>query len=260
MVGEFNQEWAIILGGSSGLGLASAQKLASEGMNICIIHRDSRAQMELVQPHFDFLKNQDICFETYNMDAISEEKQNFFIEDFKTKIAGGKVKLLLHSIAKGSLKPIIGKPKLSLEDCQITMNAMAFSLLTWTQKVFEHHLFAEDARVISFSSEGNNKVIPSYAAVSLAKTSLEALSRYIAVEMAKFGVKSNIIQAGITDTQALRQIPHVEKMMRLNIARNPLNRLTTPEDVANVVYLLVKKEAFWINGTLIKVDGGESIV
>jgi enoyl-[acyl-carrier protein] reductase I len=73
-------------------------------------------------------------------------------------------------------------------------------------------------------------------------------------------VKSNIIQAGITDTQALRQIPHVEKMMRLNLARNPLNRLTKPEDVANVVYLLVKKEAFWINGTIIKVDGGESIV
>lgn len=260
MVGEFNQEWAIILGGSSGLGLASAQKLASEGMNICIIHRDARAQTELIQTHFELLKNQNVRLETYNIDAISEEKQLFFIEDFKTKITGGKVKLLLHSLAKGALKPISGDQKLSLEDCQITLNAMALSLLSWTQKIHENGLFADDARVISFSSEGSTKVIPNYAAVSLAKASLEALSRYIAVEMAKFGIKSNIIQAGLTDTQALRQIPQVEKMIQVTLARNPHKRLTTPEDVANVVYLLVKKEAFWINGTVIKVDGGESIV
>lgn len=260
MVGEFEHEWAIILGGSSGLGLASAKKLAAEGMNICIIHRDARAQMTQIQSDFEEIMKGNVSFESYNIDAISEEKQLYFIEDFKSKIGTGKVKLLLHSLAKGALKPISGNQKLSLEDCHITWNAMALSLLSWTQKLHENNVFANDARVISFSSEGSYKVIPNYAAVSLAKASLEALSRTLAVEMAPFGIKSNIIQAGVTETAALRQIPNVEKLLKISTLRNPQGRLTTPEDVANVVYLLVKKEAFWINGTVIKVDGGESIV
>lgn len=260
MVGEFNQEWAIILGGSSGLGLATAIKLAKEGLNICIIHRDPRANMEAINHSFNDIKTEPVDFVSYNIDATSEEKQLFFMQDFKLKIKDNKVKLLVHSLAKGALKSIIGQPKLSLEDFQITMHAMALSLISWTQKLHENNFFGEDSRIISFSSEGSSKVIPNYAAVSLAKASLENLSRYIAVEMAKYGIKSNIIQAGVTDTQALRMIPNSDKIIKMTELRNPYNRLTTPSDVANVVYLLTKKEAFWINGAVIKVDGGESNV
>jgi enoyl-[acyl-carrier protein] reductase III len=258
MVGEFNREWAIILGGSSGLGLATARKLAQEGLNICIVHRDSRSKMKVIEQQFESIKSCDIEFVSYNLDAISEEKQLFFMADFKTKIKDDKVKVLVHSLAKGALKPIIDEQSLTLEDFQITMNAMGFSLMSWTQKLYQNDFFSEDSRIISFSSEGSSKVIPNYAAVSLAKASLENLSRYIAVEMAKYGIKSNIIQAGVTDTEALRMIPNHDKIIKMSLLRNPYKRLTTPEDVANVVYLLSKKEAFWINGSVIKVDGGES--
>jgi enoyl-[acyl-carrier protein] reductase I len=54
-------------------------------------------------------------------------------------------------------------------------------------------------------------------------------------------------------------IPDSEKIMAMTEKRNPFNRLTTPEDVADVVYLLCKSEAKWITGTVIKVDGGESL-
>lgn len=260
MVGEFKQDWAIILGGSSGLGLATAHKLAKEGMNICIVHRDPRASMAVIEEQFESIKSQNVSFVSYNMDAISEEKQLFFMQDFKAKIKSDKVKLLVHSLAKGALKSIIEEQKLTLEDFQITSHAMALSLISWTQKLHENNFFGDDSRIISFSSEGSSKVIPNYAAVSLAKASLENLSRYIAVEMAKYGIKSNIIQAGVTDTPALRMIPNHDKIIKMSLIRNPYKRLTTPEDVANVVYLLSKKEAFWINGSVIKVDGGESIV
>lgn len=260
MVGEFKQEWGIILGGSSGLGLATALKLAQEGMNICIVHRDPRSNMTAIEQHFETIKSQKVEFISYNLDAISEEKQLFFMQDFKTIIKENKVKVLVHSLAKGSLKSIIDEPKLTFDDFQITLNAMALSLISWVQKLHENDFFGEDSRIISFSSEGSSKVIPNYAAVSLAKASLENLSRYIAVEMAKYGIKSNIIQAGVTDTQALRMMPNHDKILKMSLLRNPYKRLTTPEDVAHVVYLLSKKEAFWINGSVIKVDGGESIV
>ena len=136
---------------------------------------------------------------------------------------------------------------------------MAFSLYDWTKAIFDANLFADEARIVSFTSEGNTKAWQNYAAVSAAKTALEAITRNIALEFAPYGIKANCIQAGVTDTASLRAIPGSEKIKEQTLKRNPFKRLTTPEDVANVVYLLCKEEAKWINGCVIPVDGGEHI-
>ena len=99
----------------------------------------------------------------------------------------------------------------------------------------------------------------SYAAVSAAKVTLEAITRSIALEYAQFGIRANCIQAGVTNTASLRMIPASDDIKKHSLLRNPFDRLTLPEDVANVVYLLTKDEAEWINGTIIPVDGGEHI-
>ena len=109
------------------------------------------------------------------------------------------------------------------------------------------------------TSEGNTKAWKHYAAVSAAKVTLEAITRNIALEFAPYGIKANCIQAGITDTASLQQISGSEKIKEHTLLRNPFKRLTTPDDVANVVYLLSKDEASWINGSVIPVDGGEHI-
>src|SRR5690606_18279845 len=107
---------------------------------------------------------------------------------------------------------------------------------------------------------GNSRALKGYAAVSAAKAALEAITRNIALEFAPYGIRANCIQAGLTDTKSQRMIPGSKEMKDLAISRNPFKRITTPEDVANAVYLLCKEEASWINGTVIPVDGGESIV
>jgi NAD(P)-dependent dehydrogenase (short-subunit alcohol dehydrogenase family) len=109
------------------------------------------------------------------------------------------------------------------------------------------------------TSEGNEVAWRGYAAVAAAKSALESVSRAIAVEFAPHGIRSNIIQPGVTDTPALRVIPGSARMKAGARLRNPFGRLTTPEDVANVVYLLSLDEARWINGALIRTDGGERI-
>ena len=120
-------------------------------------------------------------------------------------------------------------------------------------------MFAEDARIISFTSEGNSKPWQDYGAVSAAKVTLEAITRNIALDFAKFGIRANCIQAGVTNTQSLQMISNSDDIKNHTLRRNTFQRLTTPEDIANVVYLLCKNEASWINGTIIKVDGGESL-
>ena len=263
MVKEFEHknEWALILGGSSGLGLATAKKLAKHGMNVCVVHRSSRSQLIQIDKEFNVIKQEGVDFISYNSDATRPENRAKLIKDLKKEIQAGKIKTLVHSVAKGNLKPMVSdlSPALQAEDFQITIQAMGVSLYDWVKVVFEAKLFSDDARVVSFTSEGNSKAWKNYAAVSAAKVTLEAITRNIALEFARFGIRANCIQAGVTDTASLRMIPGSDEIKKHSLLRNPYSRLTLPEDVANVVYLLSKDEAAWINGTIIPVDGGEHI-
>lgn len=253
--------WALVLGGSSGLGFASALKLAQQGMNICLVHRNSRTEMPSIEASFDQIRNHGVQFLSFNVDVIRPEGRHLVITALKEKLGGtGRLRCLLHSIAKGNLKSMTDPDRpLSNDDFLITMENMATSLSDWTRELHLAAVFAPDARVISFTSEGSSRAWKHYAAVSAAKAALEAITRSLALEYATYGIRANCIQAGVTDTGSLRKIPGNEHLRALSINRNPFNRLTTPQDVANVVYLLCKDEAAWINGVVLPVDGGEQI-
>ena len=305
------QHWAVIIGGSSGFGLASAQKLARHGMNLCIVHRDRRGAMSRITPFFEELRSNGVEVVTFNTDAISAEGRRSVLDGLEKALGpAGKVRLVLHSIALGNLKLLVpckipsdsdtareqlaekisvpgdqvhdavktlfdngsdvlctlaAPPEynnqmfLGVEDFAGTTHAMGSNIVEWVQDLHHRKMFADDARVLSLTSEGNSVAWRGYAAVSAAKAVLEAVSRSMAVEFAPYGIRSNVIQAGVTDTAALRAIPgsrHISARARL---RNPFGRLTEPEDVANVVFLLCADESAWVNGTIVRVDGGEKI-
>ncbi len=264
--------WSVILGGSSGFGLAAVEKLACHGMNIAVLYRETAvAERSLKEKFSSIAAAFDITIIPFNINALDEAARISFIQQFSS-MTGKKhcVRLLLHSIARGNVKPLIvsqdvpqdaGREEnyeiLSMEDIQLTTYAMATSLLDWVRSLLREELFHADARIIGLTSEGAHKYWEGYAAVSIAKASLESLTTYMAIELSKYGLKTNLIQAGITDTPSLKKIPASKKLIDVSIARNPLGRMTKPEDVANVIYLLCTEEASWINGSVIHVDGGE---
>ncbi len=266
------REWALILGGSSGFGLATARALASRGMSVCVIHRDRRGAMPRIEAAFDEIRSHGGGFLALNIDALSAEGRATALDSLAESMAPeGKVRMLLHSIALGNLKLVApvapsvadetdyGEALIDDEDMARTIYSMGTSLLSWVQDVFARHLFAEDARVFGLTSEGNQVAWRGYAAVSAAKSALESVSRSIAVEFAPYGIRSNILQPGVTDTPALRVIPGNDRMREVAERRNPFGRLTRPEDVANLIALLCRPEAAWVNGAIIPVDGGERI-
>jgi enoyl-[acyl-carrier protein] reductase I len=265
MVKEFENknEWAIVLGASSGLGLATAEKLAKEGLNLCLVYRARKSDVAGIESQFESIVSaHKVKLIHFNKDVVKPENREAILTELNESLnETGKVKCLVHSIAKGNLKPMVsdGERELQNDDFHITLENMAFSLYDWTKHVFSKNIFSEDARIISFTSEGNKKAWKNYAAVSAAKVALEAISRNIALEFAPHGIKSNCIEAGVTDTASLRMIPGHEKLREYAIKRNPFNRLTTPEDVADVVYLLTKEESKWINGITLQVNGGEHL-
>ncbi len=254
---EFQDQWAVILGGSSGLGLATARKLASHGLHICLVHRDRKVNLEQLETELSFMRSQGVEVRSYNKDALKSET----IDQIAASLPLRSVKLLVHSIAKGSVKPFFTSEGegLSREDLRVTWEAMALSWYDWTKVLLANNKFAENARNIAFTSEGNTKAIKNYGAVSIAKVSLEAIMRQMAVELAPHGITTNCIQAGVTLTPSFGRIPESKKMAEFSKLRNPFNRLTVPEDIANVVYLLARDEAGWINGVILKADGGESL-
>ena len=265
---QFSDWWAIILGGSSGFGFAAIEKLARHGMNVAVLYRETAAGERSLKEKFSHIS--DTCGITilpFNINALDAGGRTLFIEQF-TATAGRKqsVRLLLHSIARGNLKPLMvfeeTAPKennetLSIEDIQLTTYAMSTSLLDWARLLLKEGLFHADARIIGLTSEGAHKFWEGYAAVSIAKASLESLATHMAIEFGKYGLRTNLIQAGITETPSLKKIPASKKLIELATARNPLGRMTSTEDVANVIYLLCTDEASWINGAVIHTDGGE---
>jgi len=264
---QFSDSWAIILGGSSGFGLATIEKLAMHGMNIAVLYRETAIAERLLKEKFLRLTEMSgVNIAPFNINALDASARNRCMDQLATIIDKKHcVKLLLHSIARGNLKPLVipgedhfeDSEVLSVEDIRLTTYAMSTSLLDWTRSLLKAELFQSDARIIGLTSEGAHKYWKGYAAVSIAKASLESLVTYMAIEFSKFGLKTNLIQAGITETPSLKMIPESEKLIQVAIDRNPMGRITKTTDVANVVYLLCTKEASWINGSLIHVDGGE---
>jgi enoyl-[acyl-carrier protein] reductase III len=253
---QFSGLWAIILGGSSGFGFATVEKLARHGMNIAVLYREpSVAEKPILQKFSKIASENNVTILPHNINALAADAREKFIQGIK--IEKHSVKLLLHSIARGNLKPLTGDDALSSEDIQFTSYAMSNSLLDWTRDLLKAELFHADARIIGLTSEGAHKYWDGYAAVSIAKASLESLAKYMAVEFASFGIKTNIIQAGITSTASLKMIPGSDELIAIGTKRNPMGRITQPDDVAKVVYLLCTDDAFWINGALIHADGGE---
>jgi len=258
---DYIGKWAMILGGSSGLGLATSQKLAKEGMNICIVHRSRRSVLATFEEAVQEMESNGIQVMAFNIDAMNAEKRTEVISELVSTLGPSQFKTLIHSVARGNLKPLYTNdgPVLSNDDFTRTVDAMAISLYDWVSAFAKANLFSPDARVIAFTSEGSRKAWKQYGAVAVAKAALESIIRSIALEFAPLHIKANCIQAGVTDTESLRLIPGSDLMKEKSIERNPYGRLTHPEDVANAVYLLCRDEASWINGAIIPVDGGDHI-
>lgn len=189
----------------------------------------------------------------FNGNAADEAKRREVLDE----IAGRPVRVLFHSLAFGSLKPVVGPEAVNQRQLEMTVDVMGNSLVYWTRDLVERKLMPQGGRIYAMTSEGGTKAIPQYGPVSAAKAVLEAHIRQLAVELAPHGITANAILAGVTDTPALRKIPGNERLAEFALARNPHGRLTRPEDIARCVSVLISENTYWMTGNTIRVDGGE---
>ncbi|MDH5427912.1 MAG: SDR family oxidoreductase [Nitrospirota bacterium] len=259
--------WALILGASSGFGEAAALELANLGFNIIGVHLDRKSTLPNAERIASNIRERGREVLFFNSNAADPEKRADILQALKQRGEESGVpvtiRVLLHSLAFGTLKPYIAESaagSINKAQMDMTVDVMANSLVYWTQDLVRQKFLGSGGRIFSMTSAGGARVWKSYGAVSAAKSALESHTRQLALELAPLGITVNSLMAGVTDTPALRKIPGSDEMIAMAQRKNPSNRLTTTQDVADALGLLCHPKAHWITGNVICVDGGEFIV
>jgi enoyl-[acyl-carrier protein] reductase III len=176
------------------------------------------------------------------------------------KVAGevaalGPLDALVHCAATGVIRPALETTDKHF-DWTLAANTRAFLSLARAAAP----QMPAGSSIVAVSSLGASRVLENYILVGTSKAALEALVRYLAVELASAGIRVNAVSGGVVETGALDHFPNREQMLAGSLARTPAGRLVEPADVADAVAFLCSPEAEMIRGQTIVVDGGFSLV
>ena len=257
--------WAVVLGASSGFGAAAALALARAGVDVVGVHLDRRSTLGEAERVAEAIRSLGREAWFFNVNAADAVKRDSVLDEigqrFGERGRGERVRVLLHSLAFGSLRPFVSQPapeRISDKQLEMTCHVMAHSLVYWTQAILDRDLFSSEGRILALTSTGAREVWGGYGAVSAAKAALESHVRQLARELAPRGITVNAVCAGVTDTPALAKIPEKQSMVDKAVRKNPWARLGTPEDVAAALVALAQPCTYWMTGGVIYVDGGEA--
>ena len=232
----------LVTGGSRGIGKAIALRLAREGATRVAI---------------GYFRSDSAAEETADeLRALGAEpvlvRGNVTSSRVVEQVAAlGQLDVFVHNAATGVIRPA-----LETEDkhWDWTLNANSRALLSLTRVIAP--AMPPGSSIVAISSLGSVRVLENYTLVGTSKAALEALVRYLAVELAPRGIRVNAVSGGVVDTEALEYFPQKEQMLEWGQQRTPAGRLVTAEDMANAVVFLCSPEAEMIRGHVLVVDGG----
>jgi enoyl-[acyl-carrier protein] reductase III len=232
-----------VTGGSRGIGRAIARRFASDGaerIGIGYLRNDVAAEETA-----DELRAAGV--------EVTLVRGNVTSDRVLEQVAQlGPLDVLVHNAATG-----VVRRALETEDkhWDWTLNANARAFLSLTRVAAPS--MPPGSSIVAISSLGSQRVLDNYSLIGTSKAALEALVRYLAVELAQ-AIRVNAVSAGVVETGALEHFPNRDEMLRVGAA-NPVGRLVAPEDVAGAVAFLCSRDAEMVRGQVLVVDGGFSL-
>jgi len=245
---------ALVTGGSRGIGRAIALKLAEQGADVIINFFRRRQAAEQTAKDVESLG---VAAKVIKANVGDPEKIDEMFDIIDSSF--GRLDIFINNAASG-----LPRSALDLEakgwDWTMDINAKAFLLCTQRAvKLME----GRGGKIVTISSLGSHLVLPGYVAIGISKAALEALTRYLAIELAAKGICVNAVAGSLVTTEAgmlYTRVAQEQLGEAFPWQTTPAGRLVAPEDIANVVAFLCSEEAFMIRGQIILVDGGTSLV
>jgi enoyl-[acyl-carrier protein] reductase III len=240
---------ALVTGSGRGIGRAIALKLASQGADIVVDFFRHRESAEQTARDVEALG---VKAEVIRANVGDAAKIDELFDMIGNKF--GRLDILINNAASGVGRPLAD---IDVKAWEWTMDINVRACLLCAQKAAKL-MEGRGGKIVSMSSLGSRFVLPNYTVVGVSKAALEALTRYMAIELAPRGICVNAVAASAVETEALK-FYFKEGLVKDSRQVTPAGRMVIPEDVANVVAFLCSEEAFMIRGQTIIVDGGTSV-
>ena len=246
---NFENKTAVITGGSRGIGLAIAKKLAEGGANIAVLYVGDESEGKAAKAE---LEQYGTKVEQYFCDVSDFEKSKAVCEQVIAEF--GKVDILINNAGITRDKLVLNMDE---NDFDVVINVNLKGTFNMIKHFYKHFMKNRGGRIVSTSSIVGLIGNAGQANYSASKAGIIGLTKSVARELAGRNVTVNAVAPGYIGTDMTNVLP--DKVKETMKAQIPAKRIGTPEDVANVVAFLCSDEAAYVTGEVIRVDGGLAI-
>lgn len=241
---------ALVTGGSRGIGKAISLELARRGADISFNYLRSHGAAREAEEEF---AAQGAAVLRHRANLADDAAISGLVEAVVGRF--GKIDILVNNAASGVMRSSVEITEKHWDWTQ-SINAKA----PWRLAALASEHMPEGSRVFNISSPGSTRVLAQYFPVGVSKAALDAITRYMAIDLAPKGIAVNGVSAGFVETDALDAFPDDLGIKEVALRPTPAGRAILPEDVAKVVAMLCSPDAEMIRGQVIVVDGGEMLV
>lgn len=247
-----SEKVALVTGSSRGIGRQTALRLAKEGYDLVINYARSKAKAMEVAEEIEALGRK-VHIVKANVGDVQKIKAMFEqIEEFY-----GRLDIFINNAASGVLRPAM---ELQETHWNWTMDINSKAFLFCAQEAARLMEKNGGGKIVSISSLGSIRVLENYTSVGVSKAALEALTRYLAVELSPKNICVNAVSGGAIDTEALTHFPNREELLADAAKETPAGRIVEMEDMVNAIMFLISEQSSMIRGQTIIVDGGRSLL